>query len=234
MLTKLVVPSLGINKAMRINGNLVDLKVTSRVYKYRDLFPLDVISAMGKDPDDTVTASIHKSKFHLRWMYSGWPCVIEVACMTKGGDVGWRIAFNGCGNETLTNCFDGRLLGEIPEPVSPLNACNIFGYSASSACSLFDTNGDYSRVPALTTDTTKWDLSLDDALYLDNLPLFRTWHLTHEVYGAKYSTDPLAFKELDLDHDGNIITYELQMNDALSYRQSSYDDAAFVFYKSGV
>lgn len=234
---RLIIPGQQNPKIMMYNGKTMNIGRT-RTYRYSDLFPPDVIEDMGVDPNAEVTISLHKGKFHLRWVYVGWPTVIEIASLTSTGGIGWRVVCNACGNETLTHCWNNEtMVGSIPQciPVSggAINFSNIQGMSGDQAAAKFNDAG-YSQVPALSTDSTYYDSQIyDAALYLNDLPLFRTWHLTHESEGVKYSVDNQAFKNIDLDTDNNRRTYELQMNDANSHGQSSYDDAAFVFYRLG-
>lgn len=231
MLSRIIIPGQVDKPLIKINNKCANVK-RQVTLTYGDLFPASVIQDMGVNANDKVVITLHKSNLHLRWMWVGYPTIIEVACLRSDGTVGWRVAYVGMHDgQTITDCYDGNLIGEIPPTIG--NAIsNIRGYTPSEcAQSLFRTSGDYSQVPPLNTDTKLGDLYLGDvALYLNNLPIFRTWHPTHS-YSAKYSTDSDAFLELHLnDPTRTVPTYELQMNDAASYGSSSYDDAAFVFY----
>jgi len=234
MFYKLIIPNQA-STPIALFNNKITSNIRAVTKRYSDLFPADVIRDMGVDGNDPVVVTLHHSKIHLRWMYVGWPTAIEIACLRSDGTVGWRIAYQGWGSpstQTVTDCFDGNRVGEIP-PSMDCQISNLDNTSSGmTASTYFDVNGDYSNVHALNTDRTTGDLDLSDvALYINNLPIFRTWHPTHKGSGAKYSTDRKAFLELHLnDPTRTVPTYELQMNDASSYGQSSYDDAAFVFY----
>lgn len=149
-----------------------------------------------------------KLKFHLRAIHVGWAVAVDILVYDKETDTtSWQTV------------FDTR--------VTSTQFSNVPGVSGPQFLSSVTDK----TKPKWTEDTTTYDTVIDNALFVDgtNLPLFRTYHPDHMSYGYKYSNDDKAFKNVeDIYGDGNVLSYEVQCNDASSYGQSSYDDFAFV------
>ena len=149
-------------------------------------------------------------KFHLRAIHVGWDVGVDIKVYDKvTGETSWKNLF--IANEKNGN----KMFSNVP---------NMSGYE-------FLNNINDRNKPLWTNDNTDFDMVIDNALFQEGtkLPLFRTYHPDHPEKGYKYSNDEYAFKNIeDIYGDGNVLTYEVQCNDALSYGLSTYDDFAFV------
>lgn len=146
-------------------------------------------------------------KFHLRAIHVGWDVGVDIKVYDKvTGETSWKNLF--IANEENGN----KMFSNVP---------NMSGYE-------FLNNINDRNKPLWTNDNTDFDIVIDNALFQEDtkLPLFRTYH---PEKGYKYSNDEYAFKNIeDIYGDGNVLTYEVQCNDALSYELPTYDDFAFV------
>lgn len=166
-----------------------------------------VVTVPEMELTDT-TVQNTKLKFHLRAIHVGWGVAVDILVYDKETDTtSWQTV------------FDTR--------VTSTQFSNVPGVSGPQFLSSVTDK----TKPKWTEDTTTYDTVIDNALFVDdtNLPLFRTYHPDHMYLGYKYSNDDKAFKNIeDIYGDGNVLSYEVQCNDALSYGQSSYNDFAFV------
>ena len=173
---------------------------------------------------DTATVTLKSALFHLRWIWLGWTTVTEVLVVDPNtNEQSWVEVFNTKINETDVINYSNIYTDST-------HTTKYTGEEAYAITSAAETSG---SLLSPSEDDSVYDKYIDNVAYVNGLPIFRTCHPDKlEQYGYAYSTNTAAFKNIDLDGDNNSITYELQMNDALSvsHGDTSYDDMMFVFY----